>query len=177
MVRIRREPEHRMPRIDVADDLGSWMALRPDLAAGLVALSEAVYGKSILPPRVRELARMRIALANQCEVCRTARYEQGEADGLDEDFYAHAADWRGWPGYSEREKLAAEYAEGLATDHLGLRGNAAFWARLRRHYSDAEVVDLAICCSLWLGAGRTMRVLDVGQSCTLVMRRREAEAA
>ena len=163
-----------MPRIEVPDDLGSWMALRPDLAAGLVALSEAVYGKSILPLRVQELARMRIALANQCEVCRDARYEPGGADGLDEDFYAHAADWRRWPGYSAREKLAAEYAEGLATDHLALCENADFWKRLRQHYSDAEIVDLAICCSLWLGAGRTMRVLDVGQSCTLVMNRRAA---
>jgi alkylhydroperoxidase family enzyme len=165
-----------MPRIDVPDDLGSWMALRPDLATGLVALSEAVYGKSILPLRVQELARMRIALANQCEVCRNARYDQGAADGLDEDFYAHAADWRNWPGYSAREQLAAEYAEGIATDHLALRANSAFWTRLRQHFSDAEVVDLAICCSLWLGAGRTMRVLDVGQSCALVMNRRAAAA-
>lgn len=166
-----------MPRIDVPDDLGSWMALRPEMAAGLVALSEAVYGKSILPLRVQELARMRIALANECEVCRNARYDQGQDEGLDELFYAHAADWRGWPGYSAREKLAAEYAEGIATDHLALRGNADFWKRLRQHYSDAEVVDLAICCSLWLGAGRTMRVLDVGQTCALVMNRREPAAA
>ena len=166
-----------MPRIDVPDDLGSWMALRPDMAAGLVALSEAVYGKSILPLRVQELARMRIALANECEVCRNARYDQGGDEGLDQAFYAHAADWRSWSGYSAREKLAAEYAEGIATDHLALRGNADFWRRLRQHYSDAEVVDLAICCSLWLGAGRTMRVLDVGQTCALVMTRRETAAA
>jgi alkylhydroperoxidase family enzyme len=165
-----------MPRIDVSDDLGSWMALRPELGAGLVALSEAVYGKSILPLRLQELARMRIALANECEVCRGARYDSGAAAGLDEAFYAHVADWRNWAGYSVREKLAAEYAEGLATDHLALREDAGFWQRLRQHYSDAEIVDLAICCSLWLGAGRTMRVLDVGQACTLVMSR-PAEAA
>lgn len=166
-----------MPRIGVPDDLGSWMALRPELGAGLVALSEAVYGKSILPLRVQELARMRIALSNECAVCRNARYDGGAADGLDEDFYAHAAAWRDWPGYSTREKLAAEYAEGLATDHLRLRDDAGFWQRLRQHYSDAEIVDLAICCSLWLGAGRTMRVLDVGQTCALVMQRRAAEPA
>jgi alkylhydroperoxidase family enzyme len=166
-----------MPRIDVPDDLGSWMALRPELGAGLAALSEAVYGKSILPLRVQELARMRIALSNECEVCRKARYDSGAADGLDEAFYAHAAGWRDWPGYSAREKLAAEYAEGIATDHLALRDDAGFWQRLRQHYSDAEIVDLAICCSLWLGAGRTMRVLDVGQTCALVMQRRAAEPA
>ena len=165
-----------MPRIDVGDDLGSWMALRPQMAAALAAFSEAVYGQSILPLRVQEIARMRIALANQCEVCRNARYAEGGDEGMDAAFYAHVADWRSAPGYSERERLAAEYAEGIALDHVGLRDNDAFWARLRNHFSDAEIVDLAMCCTLWLGAGRTMRALDVGQSCALVMTRRHAAA-
>lgn len=50
-----------MPNIDVSDDLGSWMGLCPELGAGLVALSDAVYGRSRLPLRVHEIARMRIA--------------------------------------------------------------------------------------------------------------------
>ena len=166
-----------MPRIDVPDDLGGWMALRPDMAAGLVALSDAVYGKSRLPLRVQEIARMRIALANQCEVCRNARYAEGLEQGMDEAFYANVAHWRSAPGYSERERLAAEYAEGIALDHIALRDNQDFWSRCRQHFRDEEIVDLALCCALWLGAGRTMRVLDVGQSCALVMNRRETEAA
>lgn len=161
-----------MPRIDVPDDLGSWMGLQPQMAAGLVALSDAVYGNSRLPPRVHELARMRIALANECEVCRNARYASGSTDGLDAAFYEHVADWRHWGGYSVREKLAAEYAEGIATNHLRLRDDADFWGRLRMHFDDAEIVDLAICCALWLGTGRTMRALDVGQSCALTLQRK-----
>jgi alkylhydroperoxidase family enzyme len=160
-----------MPNIDVPDDLGSWMTLRPEMASGLVAFSEAVYGRSILPLRVREIARMRIALANACEVCRNARYAEGPDEGLDEDFYRHVADWRRWPGYDERERLAAEYAEGLALGHVALREDAGFWKRLRDHFSDAEIVDLALGCALWLGAGRTMRLLDVGQGCSLVLGR------
>jgi len=147
------------------------MALRPDMAPALVALSDAVYGKSRLPSRVHELARMRIALANECEVCRNARYAEGVQDGLDAAFYEHVLDWRGWSGYSERERLAAEYAEGIALNHVGLRNNDDFWRRLRREFTDEEIVDLAFCCTLWLGAGRTMRVLDVGQTCALVMNR------
>jgi alkylhydroperoxidase family enzyme len=166
-----------MPRIDVPDDLGGWMALRPDMAPGLVALSDAVYGKSKLPLRVQEIARMRIALANQCEVCRNARYAEGPESGMNEAFYAGVAQWRTAPGYSPRERLAAEYAEGIALDHLALRDNDDFWKRLRQHFRDEEIVDLALCCTLWLGAGRTMRVLDVGQTCSLVMSRREIELA
>jgi alkylhydroperoxidase family enzyme len=163
-----------MPRINVADDLGSWMSMQPDMAPGLVALSDAVYGKSKLPLRVHEIARMRIALANGCEVCRNARYAEAAEEKLDEPFYQHVLQWATWPGYSTRERLAAEYAEGYAMDHLALRDNHDFWSRLRTHFRDDEIVDLALCCTLWLGAGRTMRVLDVGQTCSLTMSRKAA---
>ncbi len=161
-----------MPHIDVPDDLGSWMGLRPDMAPGLVAFSEAVYGRSQLPRRVQEIARMRIALANECEVCRNARYDAAQADGIDEAFYANVLDWHSAPGYSSRERLAAEYAERFATNHVALREDADFWTRFRAEFSDAEIVDLAMCCALWLGTGRTMRTLDVGQSCALTLGQR-----
>jgi alkylhydroperoxidase family enzyme len=158
-----------MPRIDVPDDLGSWMGLRADMAPGLVAFSEAVYGRSQLPRRVQEIARMRIALANECEVCRNARYAGNDRDGIDERFYADVPNWRSSMLFDAREKLAAEYAERFATDHVALRADDDFWQRMRSAYSDAEIVDLAMCCALWLGTGRTMRTLDVGQSCALTL--------
>lgn len=163
-----------MPRINVADDLGSWMSLQPDMAPGLVALSDAVYGRSKLPLRVQEIARMRIALANGCEVCRNARYAEAAEENLDDAFYQHVLQWSTWTGYSTRERLAAEYAEGFAQDHLALRDNNDFWSRMSAHFRDDEIVDLALCCTLWLGAGRTMRVLDVGQTCSLTMSRKPA---
>ncbi len=40
----------------------------PHLGAGLAAMSEAVYERSSLPVREREVARMRIAQLNECHV-------------------------------------------------------------------------------------------------------------
>jgi alkylhydroperoxidase family enzyme len=160
-----------MPRIaDVAeDDLAGWLAPRPKLGMGLGALSNAVYNDSELPLRIRELARMRIALDNECEVCRTMRDAQGASEGVDDEFYDHVLDWRTWPGYSDRERVAAEFAERFATDHLALREDEEFWTRCREHFDDGELLDLGICCSLWLGSGRLMRVLDVAQACRIVL--------
>lgn len=154
-----------MPRIDVTDDPGNWMTLQPDLAAGLTALSEAVYSGSHLPLRIREVARMRIAEANQCQLCRNTR----DARGVDEALYEHILEWRDWPGYSDRERLAAEFAERFALDHLDMAQDDDFWVRLRASFTDHEIVGLNICCALWVGAGRAMRVLDVGQTCALVL--------
>jgi len=162
-----------MPQINVKDDLSDWMSLRPELGAGLEALGSAVYKHSQLPTREREIARMRIAEANGCQVCHNARVEHA-AGGTGEDFYQHMPQWRTWSGYSERERLAAEFAEQFALDHLALSANEAFWVRLRAQFRDDEIVDLGICCSLWVGAGRLMRVLDVGQSCELTLPGRAA---
>jgi alkylhydroperoxidase family enzyme len=161
-----------MPRIAAAagnDDLAGWLTPQPELAAGLGALTEAVYNRSGLPPRIREIARTRIAVDNECEVCRNLRWANGEAEGLDEDFYQHVLEWRSWPGYSERERIAAEFAERFATDHRALREDEDFWTRCTASFDDSEVLDLGICCALWLGSGRLMRVLDVAQACRIVL--------
>lgn len=158
-----------MPNIEVTDDLTSWMALQPELAVGASTFSQAVYSSKALPMRIREVARMRIAESNQCEVCRNTRDALGAAEGVDEALYEHILEWRTWPGYSERERLAAEYAERIGGDHVALREDQAFWKRMRSEFTDAEIVALATSCALWLGMGRAMRVLDVGQSCQLVL--------
>src|SRR5829696_3032776 len=46
-----------------------WALLRTDMAVGMGALSEAVYGNTRLPVREREAARWTIALINDCAVC------------------------------------------------------------------------------------------------------------
>lgn len=160
-----------MPRISGVDpdDLAGWLAPNPDMAAGLGALSDAVYQRSGLPLRVREIARMRIALDNECEVCRTMRRAGADDAGVDEEFYDHVLEWRDWPGYSAAERVAAEYAERIATDHRALREDEDFWARCGEEFDDEALLDLAICCALWLGSGRMMRVLDVAQACHIVL--------
>ena len=45
-----------------------WALLRPEMAAGMGALSEAVYGNTRLALREREAARWTIALVNDCVV-------------------------------------------------------------------------------------------------------------
>ncbi|HEY1075257.1 MAG TPA: carboxymuconolactone decarboxylase family protein [Fontimonas sp.] len=159
-----------MPRISVADDVSSWMGLHPELTAGLIAFSEAVYGKATkLSLRERELARMVIAHINQCGVCIRTRRVTGPEQGVTEDLYGQSLDWRGAQGLSERERLAAEFAERFAQDHLALNADDAYWVRLHEAFDDGEIVELGTCCALWLGAGRLPRVLDVGQSCSLLL--------
>jgi alkylhydroperoxidase family enzyme len=61
-----------MARINVPDgdrpEISRVWGLRPELGAAVTALSTAVYQKSELHPRVREVVRMRIAQINDCPI-------------------------------------------------------------------------------------------------------------
>jgi alkylhydroperoxidase family enzyme len=79
--------------------------------------------------------------------------------GMTEELYAHVAEYRQHDEYSEREKLAIEYAERFAVDHNGI--DDEFFARLRTHFADDEILDLSICVVAFLGLGRLLRVLGI----------------
>ena len=147
------------------DDVAGWIALSPDLGTAMAAFSSAVYNRNRLPMRVREIARIVIAHDNECVVCVNTR----DAAGVDEDLYEHAGDWRTWPGFTEQERLAAEFAHRFATDHIGLRDDDAFWTRCRDHFSDELLADLTLSCAMWVGMGRMLRTLDIGQACRLTL--------
>jgi alkylhydroperoxidase family enzyme len=136
-----------------------WALQRPEMAKGMGKLSEAVYGHSRLPVREREAARYVIALVNHCVVCQDTRAERGPAEGIDDGFYGELADWRTSEALTDRERLAAEFAERFALDHQTM--DDAFFDRMRTGFSDDELADLVICCGMFLGMGRAMAVVGV----------------
>jgi alkylhydroperoxidase family enzyme len=166
-----------MPRIDVPADQDPLTYLWTQRAKGLTAtagaFSGAVYERSQLSLREFEAARTRIAQINDCVLClgwRTARdvpsrSTDGDPGEVPEEFYAHVGSDPAWDGFSERERLAAEFAERFALDHQGM--DDAFWARLHAAYTDDELVDLGLCVGSWIAFGRLNQVFDVDGGCRI----------
>jgi alkylhydroperoxidase family enzyme len=152
-----------MARISAKDSgLGEhidWALHRPQMAVGMGQLSEAVYGNTQLPVREREAARYTIALINDCLVCRDTRAKAATDNSIDEAFYAEVTDWRDSTVLTEREKLAAEFAQTFALDHHTM--DEAFFARFQAAFSDDEIADLTMCCGMFLGLGRMLAVMGV----------------
>ena len=158
-----------MPRLDIPDGPGDpevrvW-ALRPEMGAAAAALSHAVYERSILPVRERELARIRIAGINGCAICLQWRSTPGAAGAVSEAEYAAVARGEIPTTCSPSESLAIDYATRFATDHESL-DETAFTA-LRALFSDAELLDLTVCVGGWLALGRTLHVLGIDDACRL----------
>jgi alkylhydroperoxidase family enzyme len=149
-----------IPPGEGGDAVQIW-SLQPALGTAAMRLVDAAYNKSILPVRVREAARLRIAQLNECTVCLNFRADSVKDQGLGEDFYSAV----GLPGQgelSEQELLAVEYAERFAIDHTSI--DDAFVERLRGVFSDPEILDLTICLSAFLGLGRTLRSLGITET-------------
>ena len=83
--------------------------------------------------------------------------------GASEELYAHVAEYRSWPGYTDRERLAVEFAERFVVDHTNM--DDEFFVRLRGCFADDEIVDLGLCVAIFLGLGRFLRVLDISEPC------------
>ena len=131
------------------------------MASTVGDMIDAVYHRSIVPADEREVARLRVAQLNDCSACSTARAQSVIDAGVDEDTYGHVDEWRTWPGYTERQRLAIEYAERFTVDHQAIDDD--FFARLHTAYTDEEILDLTLCLAIWLGLGRTLAVLRVEQ--------------
>ena len=150
-----------VPAGDGGDAVQVW-ALRPEMGRAVNRLVDTVYNRSILPARVREAARMRIAQLNDCRVCLAFRATSVKDQGVTEDFYRHVSSHPSEHAYSVQERLAIEYAQLFAVDHLSI--DDAFFQKLRGEFSDAEILDLTICLGAFLGLGRMLRSLGIDET-------------
>jgi len=155
-----------MARIDVptgdGGDAAMVWTMRPGMAPAVGKLIDAVYHKSELPTRERELVRMRIAQLNSCTACADFRAGSVRQAAISESLYDAVADHRTNPLFTARERIAMEYAERFALDHTNI--DDELFTRLRAHYADDEIVDLTLCLAAFLGLGRFLAVLGIEEA-------------
>ena len=105
-----------------------------------------------LPERLVELVRLRVAFFNQCRSCMAIRYADAVADGLSEDLVCSLEKPHEAENLSAAEKSAIRFGELMATDHRAI--GDAIYADLRRHFSEAQIVELGMTAAFFVGFGR-----------------------
>ena len=163
MARIAKlAPEEWDPRLrdavrpdsasDLEQGLTRFFAHCPEQALGLMQFGGALKRNRALPERLIELVRLRIAFFNQCRSCMAIRYSDAVADGLTEDLVCSLAKPDEADNLSDAEKAAIRFGELMATDHLAI--GDAIYADLRRHFSEAQIVELGMTVAFFVGFGR-----------------------
>jgi AhpD family alkylhydroperoxidase len=159
----------RMARIELPagdqDELSRLYAMNPELTGVAAGFSAAVYASDVVPVRVRELMRLRIAQINHCQICLDTRVADLSEHGLTEADCERVGEWATWPGFSSAERLAIEYADRFALDHLAL--DDRWFARAREHFTDSQLHAMALMIGSWIALGRMQAVFDVSTACAI----------
>ena len=79
--------------------------------------------------------------------------------GLTEEKIALVGEYRTSPLFSDRERLAIEFAEKMALDHQSIDDD--FFRRLRTEFDDPQIVELGMAIGQYIGFGRLLMVLDL----------------
>ena len=128
------------------------MAYAPKIVKPMMAFQAALKANSQLPPRLRELVRLRVAFHNQCRTCMAVRYQAALDDGLTEDLVCSLEKPQEAPDLTPQEKAALAYADLAATNHFAI--DEATFAMLREHFTEEQIIELGIYVGTAIGFGR-----------------------
>ncbi len=131
----------------------------PELMTALHKFAAVLGERGKLPGRLVELVRLRIAFHNQCRSCMAMRYQSGIDDGLTEGLVCSLELPEEAPDLTDAEKAAIAYADISATDHFAI--NDETFAGLRKHFSEAEIVELGLYVGYFIGFGRMVAAWDM----------------
>jgi len=137
---------------DLEQGLMRYFAHRPELVPGLAAFSGGLKQNRSLPEKLIELVRLRIAFFNQCRSCMAIRYTDAVNDGVTEDLVCSLERPAEASNLSDAEKAALRFGELMATDHLAI--DDAVYTELKRHFTQAQIVELGMVCAFFVGFGR-----------------------
>jgi alkylhydroperoxidase family enzyme len=117
-----------------------------------------LFKNGVLDHPIKELCRLYISRSVQCDYCGNQRSVKAAGAGMIEDDVKDLLNFEKSTRYSERQKAALAYAEAIAW-HLNT--DDAFWERMRRHFSEPELVELGCMIGLTLGQQSWLRLLNI----------------
>ena len=128
------------------------IAHRPDMLKNFLGFYASV-GRS-LDRKLYELIYIRVSMINQCHYCLQHHLASSKRAGVTMD------DWKGlqagdYSRFTEKEQIALRYAEKLTRDPHSV--NDDDFVELKKHFGDAEIVDLHLLTGL---ANLTNRFTD-----------------
>ena len=154
MARINDAPVEQYTALygDDADEFQRVMAHRAPLADALSAFQVALRSNRLLSDRLHELVRLRIAFWNQCRGCMAGRYQEALDDGLTEELVCSLERPQEADDLTPAERAAIAYGDLMATNHLAIDDGT--FDGLREHFTEPEIVELAINLAYLVGVGR-----------------------
>ena len=117
-----------------------------------------IFHNGVCDHAIKELTRLYVSRSVTCEFCGNQRSIKAANQGVVEDDYRDLINFESSSHYDERQKAALSYAEAITWD---LPVDDRFWARLHRHFSEPELVEIGYFVALTMGQQRWLRTLNI----------------
>ncbi len=119
---------------------------------------DSVFRNGVLEHAIKELCRVYVSRSVICEFCGNQRSIKGADEGLRETHYDDLIEFEKSTQYNARQKAALSLAEAMV---WRLDTDDAFWARLHKHFSEPEIVELGCAIGLTHGQQSFLRLLNI----------------
>lgn len=117
-----------------------------------------VFHTGVAEHAIKELCRIYVSHSVKCEFCGNQRSIKARARGVVEEDYKDLLNFEKSTRYDDRQKAALAYAEAITWD---LETDDAFWARLKQHFSEPELVEIGYFVAITMGQQRWLRTLNI----------------
>ena len=118
-----------------------------------------LFHRGVCEHAIKELCRLYVSRSVQCDYCGNQRSIKAAGAGVIEDHVKDLLNFEKSTRYNDREKAALAYAEAIAWK---LPTDDAFWARMHRHFTEPELVELGCAIGLTFGQQSWLRMLNIG---------------
>jgi alkylhydroperoxidase family enzyme len=136
-------------------------AVRAHVPAVFWAFANAwrdTFRNGVADHAIKELCRLYVSRSVKCEYCGNQRSMKAAKLGAVEADYLDLLNFEKSTRYSDRQKAALAWAEAITWD---LPTDDALWARLHRHFTEPELVEIGFFIALTMGQQRWLRTLDI----------------
>jgi alkylhydroperoxidase family enzyme len=136
-------------------------AIRAHVPAAFWSFANAwdgVFRNGVMDHAIKELCRVYVSRSVKCEYCGNQRSVKSAKQGLLESDYADLIEFETSSRYDARQKAALAYAEAITWD---LAADDDLWARLNRHFTEPQIVELGYFVAITMGQQRWLRTLNI----------------
>ena len=118
-----------------------------------------LFHNGVLDHAIKELCRLYVSRSVQCEYCGNQRSVKSVVSGaLIEEHVMDLLYFEKSTRYNERQKAALAYAEAIT---WRMNTDDAFWERMHKNFTEAELVELGCMIGLTLGQQSWLRLLNI----------------
>ncbi|MGC8549641.1 MAG: carboxymuconolactone decarboxylase family protein [Acidobacteriaceae bacterium] len=135
------------------------IALRPEIFETMIAHFQAILNTGTLPVKLKELVIVRTSQLNECRYCLGSHTQICRKLGWSDDQIENLAHYAHRDDFTPAEKAALRLAEEVTLNSNGI--SDTFFAEVRSHYSDGEIIELLSAIGLFNYFNRVNNALQL----------------